>query len=177
MLNYDNDLGGIVAVMTFTFSAMMKDLKSNIDYNRKALENSLKVNPAVTFQKVNEITQFVGSRYRLNLQIHFPDQRRMFVIDSYGTENLGIVFDKHRKQFPIQRETIKKKALEIFTASKAEDAYMYEGKEGVRVTIAAAGRLEILPGSIHLWCNIEKDGIKDYVDWLFENVYNFDKHT
>ena len=160
--------------MTLTFSALIEDLKSNIDYNRKALENSLKVNPAIAYQKVNEITQFVGSRYRLKLQIHFPDQRRLFVIDSYGTENLGIVFDKHRKQFPIQREIIKKKALEIFAASKAEDAYMYEGKEGVRVTIAA-GRLEILPGSIHLWCNVERDGVKEYVDWLFENVYSFDK--
>ena len=98
----------------------------------------------------------------------------MFVIDSYGTENLGIVFDKHRKQFPIQRETIKKKALEIFAASKAEDAYMYEGKEGVRVTFAE-GRLEILPGSIHLWCNVENEGVKDYVDWLFKNVYDLDK--
>lgn len=160
--------------MTLTFSALIEDLKSNIDYNRKALENSLKVNPAIAYQKVNEITQFVGSRYRLKLQIHFPDQRRLFVIDSYGTENLGIVFDKHRKQFPIQRETIKKKALEIFAASKAEDAYMYEGKEGVRITIAA-GRLEILPGSIHLWCNVETDDVKEYVDWLFENVYSFDK--
>lgn len=162
--------------MTSTFSALMEDLKSNIDYNRKALENSLRVNPAIAYQKVNEITQFVGSRYRLNLQIHFPDQRRLFAVDSYGTENLGIVFDKHRKQFPIQRETIKKKALEIFATSKADDAYMYEGKEGVRVTIAAVGRLEILPGSIHLWCNVEKDGVKEYVDWLFENVYSFDKH-
>jgi hypothetical protein len=52
---------------------------------------------------------------------------------------------------------------------------MYEGKEGVRVTIAA-GRLEILPGSIHLWCNVENDGVKEYVDWLFENVYSFDKN-
>jgi hypothetical protein len=49
---------------------------------------------------------------------------------------------------------------------------MYEDKEGVRITIAE-GRLEILPGSIHLWCNVEKDGVKEFVDWLFENVYNF----
>ncbi len=174
LTNYANDFGGIiVAAMTFTFSALLRDLKSNIDYNRKALEESLKINPALAYQKVNEITQFVGSRYRLSLQIHFPDQRRLFVIDSYGTENLGIVFDKQRKRFLIQRETIKRKALEIFVASKAEDAYMYEGKEGVRVTITA-GRLEILPGSIHLWCNVENNAVIDYVDWLFENVYNFD---
>ena len=160
--------------MTSTFSSLIGDLKSNIDYNRKALENSLKANPAVAYQKVNEITHFVGSRYRLNLQIHFPDSRRLSVSVSYGTENLGIVFDKHRKRFPIQREAVKKKAFELFSASKAEDAYMYEGKEGVRVTFAE-GRLEILPGSIHLWCNVENEGVKDYVDWLFENVYDLDK--
>ncbi len=104
--------------MTSSFSALIKDLKSNIDYNREALENSLRVSPAVAYQKVNQITQFVGSRYRLNLQIHFPDQRKLFVFDSYGSENLGLVFDKHRKQFPILRETIKKKALETIAASK-----------------------------------------------------------
>lgn len=155
-----------------TFSAMLSELKSNIDYNRKALESSLKKNPAIAFQKVNEITQFVGSRYRLNLQIHFPDQRRLFEIDSYGTENLGIVFDKHKKRFPIQRETIKEKALDLIAASRADDAYMYEGKEGVRVSFAG-GRLEVLPGSIHLWCNVEENGVNDYVDWLFEYVYNY----
>ncbi len=162
--------------ITTTFSALIEDLKSNIDYNRKALENSLRVSPAVVYQKVNEITQFVGSRHRLDLQIHFPDQRKLFVIDSYGSENLGLVFDKHRKQFPILRETIKKKALETIAAAKAEDAYMYEGKEGVRV-IFAGGRLEILPGSIHLWCNVEKNGVKEYADWLVENVYSINKPT
>jgi hypothetical protein len=163
------------AAMIYTFSSLIEDLKTNIDYNQATLENSLKVNPAMAYQKINEITKFVGSRYRLNLQIHFPDQRKLFVIESYGTENLGIVFDKHRKQFPVPRETIKKKALEIITASRAEDAYMYEGKEGVRVTLVEVGRLEILPGSIHLWCNVENHGVKEYVDWLFENVYRTDK--
>jgi hypothetical protein len=164
------------AALTYTFSSMIADLRTNIDYNRKALENSLKINPAIAYRKINEIAQFVGSRYRSNLQIHFPDQRRLFNIESYGTENLGIVFDKHKKQFPIPRETIKKKALEIFTTSRVEDAYMYEGKEGVRVTIVAAGRLEILPGSIHIWCNVENPDVKEYVNWLFEDVYSIDKN-
>ena len=155
--------------MTTTFSALIEDLQSNIEYNRKALENSLEVRPAVAYQKVNEITQFVGSRYRLNLQIHFPDQRKLFVIDSYGSENLGLVFDKHRKQFPILRETIKKKALDTIAASKAEDAYMYEGKEGVKI-IFEKGRIEILPGSCHFWCKID-ERVRSYGDWLMKNVY------
>ena len=171
-LDYGCDSGETLEAMTITFSTLLQDLRSNIDHNRQVLESSLRTNPGIAYQKVNEITRFVGSRYHLNLQIHFPDHRRLSVIDSYGTENLGIVFDKHRKRFPIERKTIKQKALEMFAASKADDAYMYEDKEGVRITIAE-GRLEILPGSIHLWCNVEKDGVKEFVDWLFENVYNF----
>ena len=157
-----------------TFSSIIRELKSNIEYNRKALESSLKNNPAIAYQKVNGITNFVGSRYGLNLQIHFPDQRRLFEVNSYGTENLGIVFDKHKKRFPIQREIIKEKALDMIAGSRADDAYMYEGKEGVRVSFAE-GRLEILPGSIHVWCNVEENGVIKYVDWLFEYVYNHNR--
>ena len=157
-----------------TFSSIIRELKWNIDYNRKALESSLKNNPAIAYQKVNEITNFVGSRYGLNLQIHFPDQRRLFEVNSYGTENLGIVFDKHKKRFPIQREIIKEKAVNMIAGSRADDAYMYEGKEGVRVSFAE-GRLEILPGSIHVWCNVEENGVIKYVDWLFEYVYNHNR--
>lgn len=171
-LDYGCDFGETIEALTITFSALLQELRSNIDYNRQVLESSLRANPGMAYQKVNEITRFVGSRYHINLQIHFPDHQRLFAIDSYGTENLGIVFDKHRKRFPIEREIIKQKALEMFHASKAYDAYMYEGKEGVRIT-SAEGRLEILPGSIHLWCNVEKDRVKEFVDWLFENVYNF----
>jgi hypothetical protein len=156
--------------MTLTFSSLLRDLGSNIDYNRQALETSLKSNPAMAYQKINEIAQFVGSRYRLNLQLHFPDQTKIFEVDSYGTENIGIVFDKHRKRFPIDRETIKSKAIEMVEPARADDAYMYEGKEGVRVTVDS-GRMEILPGSIHLWCNVKNDRIRAYVDWLFEKVY------
>jgi hypothetical protein len=161
-------------VGAMTFSSIIRELKSNIDYNREALESSLKNNPAIAYQKVNEITNLVGSRYGLNLQIHFPDQRRLFEVDSYGTENLGIVFDKHKKRFPIQREVIKEKAQDLIAGSRADDAYMYEGKEGVRVSFAE-GRLEILPGSIHVWCNVKDIGVIKYVDWLFEYVYNHDR--
>jgi hypothetical protein len=53
---------------------------------------------------------------------------------------------------------------------QAHDAYMYEGKEGIKV-ILEKGRMEILPGSIHLWCKVDDEKIKSYVDWLMQNVY------
>jgi hypothetical protein len=51
---------------------------------------------------------------------------------------------------------------------------MYEGKEGVKL-ILEDGTIEILPGSIHLWCKIDEK-IKNYANWLMQEVYflNFD---
>jgi hypothetical protein len=53
---------------------------------------------------------------------------------------------------------------------QAHDAYMYEGKEGVKI-IVENGRIEVLPGSIHLWCKVDDEKLKNYVDWLMQNVY------
>lgn len=153
------------------FSALVEELKSNIFNNRNALYPILKKHPNLVYQKVNEIAVFTGSRYNLNLQLHFPDSKKIYDINSYGTENIGIVVDKFRKTFPIPREDIKRKAIEIMGNNiQPQDAYMYEGKEGIKV-ILENGRMEILPGSIHLWCKIDEGKLKGYCDWLMQNVY------
>ena len=90
-------------------------------------------------------------------------------MDEYGTEHIGIVVDKWRKTFPITREAVKRKAEEMLTGAKVQDAYMYEGKEGVKV-VMEGGRLEVLPGSIHIWCKADAR-VRQYGDWLMENVY------
>jgi hypothetical protein len=61
------------------------------------------------------------------------------------------------------------KALELMGNIKAQDAYMYEGKEGVKI-IFEKGRIEVLPGSCHFWCKID-ERVKCYGDWLMSNVY------
>jgi hypothetical protein len=153
------------------FSALVEELKSNIHNNRNALYAILKKNPNLVYQKVNEIAVFTGSRYNLNLQLHFPESKKIYDINSYGTENIGLVVDKFRKTFPIPREDIKRKAIEIMGNNiQPQDAYMYEGKEGIKV-ILENGRMEILPGSIHLWCKIDEEKLKGYCDWLMQNVY------
>ena len=153
------------------FSALVEELKSNIHLNRNALYAILQKHPNLVYQKVNEIAVFTGSRYNLNLQLHFPDSKKIYDINSYGTENIGIVVDKFRKTFPIPREDIKRKAIEIMGNNiQPQDAYMYEGKEGIKL-ILENGRIEILPGSIHLWCKIDEEKLKGYCDWLMQNVY------
>ena len=50
---------------------------------------------------------------------------------------------------------------------------MYEGKEGVKIIFNddARSRIEILPGSFHLWVKIDKD-VENFCNWLLENVYS-----
>lgn len=157
------------------FSTLLDDLRFNVESNRSALEVALKKSPNFAYQKVNELALFVGSRYSVNLQLHFPAPDKISDISSYGTENVGIVVDKFRKTFPVPRETVKQKAVELVGDAQPQDAYMYEGKEGVKV-IMPEGRIEVLPGSVHFWCKID-NRVRAYADWLAENVYFPDAKT
>jgi len=60
---------------------------------------------------------------------------------------------------------------------ETEDAYMYEGKEGVKVFLGQANeagrkeeRIDILPHSLHVWYEFT-DKVTEFCDWLLENVY------
>ena len=151
------------------FSSVMEELRMNIDSNRSVIESSIKKNPALAFYKVNELAHFVGRRYNMEIYIHFPDSSKIKDVSSFGTENLGIIIDKSRKKFPIPKEDIKRKALDMKDFIEAKDAYMYEDKEGLQVSVIS-GRLEIQPGMVHLWCKIDRDVIS-FVDWLMQYVY------
>ena len=149
----------------------MDDLQLNIKRNHDALAVALKRSPNIAYQKVNELAQFVGSHYSVNLQLHFPIPGKISDLDSYGTENISIVVDKFRRLFPVPRELVKQKAVELIgNDTMSKDAYTYEGKEGAKVMLMPKGSIEVLPGSIHFWCKI--DGrIRSYGDWMIENVY------
>jgi hypothetical protein len=151
------------------FGTIMEELKANIDSNKSVIELSVKKNPLLGFNKVNELAQFVGRRYHMDIRLHFPDSSKIRDVSAYGTENIGVVIDSSRKSFPIPREAIKREAEGLADFIEAKDAYMYEGKEGVRVLLES-GRLEIQPGALHLWCKLNSQIVR-YVDWLMEYVY------
>lgn len=156
------------------FTSLMADLSNNINSNIEFFKTTLiKKNPTLAYYKLNELSNFVGSRYNLKLEIHFPNSTKVYDIDNYGKENISIIIDKFRKTFTIQRERIKQEAENFFKNSTVIDAYMYEGKEGIKIIFndKNKSRIEILPGSFHLWTIIEKD-VENFCNWLLANVYS-----
>ena len=148
---------------------MLGELKTQLESKRESIRIIVARNPQKAYTELNHIAYMVGAKYGALLQFHFPDAKKINDVDSYGNENIGIVVDKHRKRFPIPRDTIKEKAKEILGEVDAKDAYMYEGKEGLKIFLKD-GRMDILPGSIHLWCKID-DSVKKFVDWLMLECY------
>ena len=152
-----------------SFSDLHSELLFNLKYHNKEIQESLKKNPNIAYQLVNQLVEFTGSRFNVTLNLHFPDPKKIYDVENYGTENLGLVVDKFRKSFPIPRQLIKQKAIEFLGDVTQQDAYMYEGKEGLKILIGE-GRIEILPGSMHLWCRIDEN-LKKFCDWLMQEVF------
>ncbi|MCA2004027.1 MAG: hypothetical protein LDL06_04605, partial [Candidatus Nitrosotenuis sp.] len=98
-----------------------------------------------------------------------PHREKINEFEMYGKRDLSIIIDRQRRNFPIERSVIKSKAREIFGSVQADDAYMYEGKEGVRIMFDG-GRIDILPHSLHVWCYFEQK-VTEYCDWLLSEVY------
>ena len=107
----------------------------------------LKKRPAIAYKTIGDIGKEVGKKYNIELLVNFPHKGKIENFDMYGKQDLSFIVDMERTNFPIKRDIIKEKAREVFGDVETEDAYMYEGKEGVKVFLAPAneaGRKEEL---------------------------------
>jgi hypothetical protein len=155
------------------FTLLLTDLTNNINSNMEFFKTTLKKKPTLVYYKLNELSNFVGSRYNLKLEIHFPNSSKIYDTNDYGKENISIIIDKFRKIFPIPRDQIKLEASNSFKTATVMDGYMYEGKEGLKIVFndKIKSRIEILPGSFHLWIKIDKD-VEKFCNWLLLYVYS-----
>ncbi len=152
-----------------SFRIITEDLRKQLKSNLPQIRLILKQNPAMAYTKITEIGSGVGRKYGIKLVVNFPERGKINDFDSYGKQDLSVIVDQTKKNFPIERSIIKSKASEIFGDVKIQDAYMYEGKEGVKIFFES-GRIDILPHSLHVWCKFSEK-VSDFCDWLFENVY------
>ncbi len=152
-----------------SFSTITKDLQKELKSSLPQIRFLIKKSEGIAYTKTTEIGFEVGKKYNIKLIVNFPHRGKINDFDSYGTQDLSIIVDQSKTNFPIKRNIIKEKAKEIFGDIKIEDAYMYEGKEGVKVFFEK-GRIDILPHSLHIWCKFTEK-VTEYCDWLLEKVY------
>lgn len=152
-----------------SFRIIAQDLQNQLKSNLPQIRLMLKRNPAMAFTKITEISAGVGRKYGIKLVVNFPERGKINDFNSYGKQDLSIIVDQTKTNFPIDRSIIKSKANEIFGDAKVQDAYMYEQKEGVRVLVEN-GRIDVLPHSLHIWCKFSEK-VSDFCDWLFDNAY------
>lgn len=155
--------------LPMSFRIITEDLQKQLKSNLPQIRFTLKQNPAMAYTKITEIGFAVGKKYGIKLVVNFPHEGKINDFDSYGKQDLSIIVDQTKTNFPIERSIIKSKAKEVFGDAKIEDAYMYEGKEGVKIFFEN-GRIDILPHSLHIWCKFSDD-VSDFCDWLLTNVY------
>ncbi len=152
------------------FSELVSDLQTQLKKDLAQITFLLKKNPGMAYSRIVEIGKEVGKKYNIKLIVNFPKQGRIDEFEKYGTRDLSLIIDYDKKRFPIDREIIKQKAVEMLGDSvKTEDAYMYENKEGVRV-FTDGWKIDILPHSLHIWTDFD-DNVTAFCEWLMENAY------
>ncbi|HEY5735078.1 MAG TPA: hypothetical protein VIS47_00815 [Nitrosopumilus sp.] len=155
------------------FSELVADLEMALKKDLAQIRFLLKKNPAMAYARIVDIGKEVGKTYNIKLIVNFPKQGRIEEFEMYGKRDLSLIIDYDRKRFPINREIIKQKALEILGDVKTEDAYMYENKEGVRV-FTKDWKIDILPHSVHIWTEFNEK-VTAFCNWLMENAYEMKK--
>tara|TARA_B110000014_G_scaffold82304_1_gene56443 strand:- start:192 stop:698 length:507 start_codon:yes stop_codon:yes gene_type:complete len=159
------------------FTTITEDLQKELKKNIAQIRFLLKKNPAIAYKTIGEIGKDIGKKYNIELLVNFPHRGKIENFDMYGKQDLSFIVNMEKTNFPIKRSIIKEKAVEIFGNVETEDAYMYEGKEGVKVFLGPANeagrkedRIDILPHSLHVWYEFTEQ-VTEFCNWLLENVY------
>ncbi len=159
------------------FTTITEDLQKELKSNLPQIMVLLKKRPAIAYKKIGDIGKEVGKKYNIELLVNFPHRGKIEKFDMYGKQDLSFIVDMEKTRFPIKRSIIKEKAKEIFGNVETEDAYMYEGKEGVKIFLGPANesgrkedRIDILPHSLHVWYEFT-DKVSEFCNCLLENVY------
>ena len=154
------------------FKIITEDLQKTLKSNLPQIRFLLKKNPGMAYKEIGEIGKQVGKKYDIELLVNFPHEGKIDDFEMYGKQDLSLIIDMEKKKFPMDRNKIKEKALEILGDVKTEDAYMYEDKEGVRIIFNnnIQDKIDILPHSLHVWYEFTQP-VTEFCEWLLENVY------
>jgi hypothetical protein len=120
------------------------------------------------FGIINRIASEVGQHYRIVLQLNFPPGHLGPRIQDLGHRDLSILVHRGQEKFdPVSEEEVKKTFVQLNPLSFEP---LKRNQEGFKAQFSN-GRIDCLPGGIHLWCEITPE-VLQVLDWLFTNAYD-----
>lgn len=124
-------------------------------------------NPLQAFETINRIASQVAARYGIFLQLNFPPGQGSLSLSEIGHRDLSMLVHRDRKEFQnVPNDEIKHAFNSLNPVSFDSAGFGYQG---FRVRLRS-GRIDCLPGGVHLWCEITQD-VLIVLDWLFTNAY------
>jgi hypothetical protein len=149
-------------------SWIVKDLWKSLELRQSEYANFMNDDDRITaYEVINRIASDVGTKWGVFLQLNFPPGQSKLSSSNLGHRDLTMLVFRDRKKFMNVSESEIRHAFEPLKPT-AIDATGF-GYEGFRVRLSN-GRIDCLPGGVHLWCEIGPDVLRA-LDWLSINAY------
>jgi len=148
-------------------SWIVRDLWSSLETRQDECAALLDNDKIRAFGIINRIAAEVGQRYGVLLQLNFPPGHDSPRVSGLGHRDLSMLVYRDREKFRPVSEAEVKKVFDLLKPLSFEP--LNRGQEGFKVRLSN-GRIDCLPGGVHLWCDITPDILR-VLDWLFPNAY------
>lgn len=148
-------------------SWIIRDLWSTLESRQNQYAPLLDTNKVGAFEVINRIAYEVGLRHHVLLQLNFPPGQRGLGLNALGHRDLSLIIHRGREKFEGVSETEVKKFFLPLEPLSFEP--MKRDQQGFVVRLSN-GRIDCLPGAVHLWCEITPK-ILDALDALFRKAY------
>jgi hypothetical protein len=147
-------------------SWIIEDLWNSLELRQSEYANFTNDDDRITaYEIINRIASDVGAKWGVFLQLNFPPGHASS--SKLGHRDLTMLLFRDRKKFTDVSESEVKHAFDPLNPITIDSAGF--GYEGFRVRLSN-GRIDCLPGGIHLWCEITPE-VLEVLDWLFPNAY------
>ena len=148
-------------------SWILQDLWSSLESRKDEYATLLDRDKIRAVGIINRIAAEVGQHYEVLLQLNFPPGREGPRVLGLGHRDLSMLVYRDRKKFIPVSEAEVKRAFEPLKPLAFEPLKV--NQEGFKMRLSN-GRIDCLPGGVHLWCEITPDVLRA-LDWLFANAY------
>ena len=148
-------------------SWIVEDLWKALEKRRGEYEHSLKEGKLEAFTIINRIAVEVGNKWGIFLQVNFPPGQSIRETAQVGHRDLSILVYRERRRFEGVTQEELKEAIRLLNPVSYDGTGF--GYEGLRVKLVS-GRIDCLPGGVHLWCEITPDVLR-FLDWLFVHAF------